>query len=280
MLVQAVAQPQPSDCIQALRGGPTAASAEVCQGDEHLKLADAASKGSAEQRQHWEEAVDRYRRAATLTRDADVRARAIERVTQLYDAPRLNEPGEMEAALRELIGLRPEDMTVVQRLAKSLEDRGLIEAAEDTLLAARHRKPQEIEPYRMLARFYARRATALHREAETAKPLPQVASGAGQPDDEGIYTIGGTVTPPHRLGNPRYPEQALAAQISGVVAVEVVLNESGTITDARVVRSIPLLDEAALQAVREWRYEPTIVDGKAVPVRMTLTVNFTVRPAR
>jgi len=46
------------------------------------------------------------------------------------------------------------------------------------------------------------------------------------------------------------------------------------VTEARVVRSNPLLDEAALKAVREWRYDPTMVNGRAVPVRMTVTVNF------
>lgn len=46
-------------------------------------------------------------------------------------------------------------------------------------------------------------------------------------------------------------------------------------SSARIVRSIPLLDEAALQAVREWRYDPTIINGKPVPVRMTVNVNFT-----
>ena len=46
-------------------------------------------------------------------------------------------------------------------------------------------------------------------------------------------------------------------------------------TDARIVKSVPLLDEAALSAVRDWRFEPTMVEGRAVPVRMVVTVNFT-----
>jgi TonB family protein len=184
----------------------------------------------------------------------------------------------MEAALRELIGLRPEDMTAVQRLAKSLEDRGLIEAAEDTLLGARQRRPQDIEPYRLLAQFYARRATALHQEREAAKP--PAARIAGKPDENGIYTFVAGMTPPHRLGNPLYPEEALVAGITGVVVAEVVISESGTVTDARVVRSVPLLDEAALEAVREWRFTPTIVDGNPVPIRTTVTVHFTTPPPK
>jgi protein TonB len=47
-----------------------------------------------------------------------------------------------------------------------------------------------------------------------------------------------------------------------------------------VVRSVPTLDEAALQAVREWRYTPPIVDGKAVPIRTTVTLHFTTPPPK
>ena len=57
--------------------------------------------------------------------------------------------------------------------------------------------------------------------------------------------------------------------------MEIVVNEAGNVTDARILRSVPLLDEAALQAVRGWRYEPSLVNGKPVPVKLTVTVNFT-----
>jgi periplasmic protein TonB len=86
--------------------------------------------------------------------------------------------------------------------------------------------------------------------------------------------VGGGVTPPRRFGNTAYPADALAAGIDGAVVAEILVNESGVVADARVLKSIPPLDEAALKAVREWRYDPTIVDGKAVPVKMTVTVNF------
>jgi protein TonB len=49
------------------------------------------------------------------------------------------------------------------------------------------------------------------------------------------------------------------------------------VIDARVVRSIPLLDGAALEAVKKWRYEPTLVNGQPVPVRMMTTINFTLQ---
>ena len=52
------------------------------------------------------------------------------------------------------------------------------------------------------------------------------------------------------------------------------INEEGHVAQARVTRSVPFLDEAALAAVREWRFKPTLVNGQPVPVRTTLMVNF------
>ena len=63
-------------------------------------------------------------------------------------------------------------------------------------------------------------------------------------------------------------------EFENVVVAEILVNEAGIVTDARVLKSIPPLDEAALKAVKEWRYDPTMVDGKAVPVKMSVTVNF------
>jgi periplasmic protein TonB len=62
-----------------------------------------------------------------------------------------------------------------------------------------------------------------------------------------------------------------------VVIAEIVMNEHGSVTEAKVVRSVPLLDEAALAAVRTSQYEPTLLNGQPVPVRMTVTVNFSTR---
>jgi TonB family protein len=166
------------------------------------------------------------------------------------------------------------ELAPVFRLAKLQEDRGLFDAAEDTLLGARHHQPTEIDPYKMLAQFYARRATALHQLAESRKPV-QGSSGPAERDEHGIYRVGGTLVPPRRADMPQYPPDAAAAGIQGVVLVEVVISEAGEVKDAKVVRSIPLLDNAALRAVRHWRFDPTIVSGEPVPVRMIVTVNFT-----
>ena len=70
------------------------------------------------------------------------------------------------------------------------------------------------------------------------------------------------------------PETARNAGISGVVILEITVDIDGTVKDARVLRSIPLLDDAALEAARQWRYEPTMLNGRPVPIVMTVTVPF------
>jgi protein TonB len=73
---------------------------------------------------------------------------------------------------------------------------------------------------------------------------------------------------------PDYPALALSARVEGVVIIEAVIAVDGSIRDARVLRSHPLLDRAAVDAVRQWRYEPTRLNGQPVPVIVTVTVQF------
>ncbi|HET7217560.1 MAG TPA: energy transducer TonB, partial [Vicinamibacterales bacterium] len=74
---------------------------------------------------------------------------------------------------------------------------------------------------------------------------------------------------------PEYPEIARRARVEGVVILEAVLDASGRVQSVRVLRSTPLLDDAAIKAVQQWRYTPTELNGVPVPVLMTITVQFT-----
>ncbi|MFN8095989.1 MAG: energy transducer TonB [Vicinamibacteria bacterium] len=73
---------------------------------------------------------------------------------------------------------------------------------------------------------------------------------------------------------PVYPADALQARVQGVVILECVIGEDGRIARVKVLRGVPLLDQAATEAVRQWEYEPTVIDGVPVPVIVTVTVNF------
>ena len=76
---------------------------------------------------------------------------------------------------------------------------------------------------------------------------------------------------------PVYPAIAQQARVEGIVIIEAIIGADGRVQQARVLRSKPLLDEAALDAVRQWVFTPTLLNGVPVPVIMTVTVNFTLR---
>jgi len=88
--------------------------------------------------------------------------------------------------------------------------------------------------------------------------------------------VGGQIKEPKKLKNvpPVYPDIARAARVQGVVILECTISPQGKVTDVKVLRGIPLLDAAAQDAVKQWVYTPTLLNGVPVPVIMTVTVNF------
>ncbi len=76
---------------------------------------------------------------------------------------------------------------------------------------------------------------------------------------------------------PTYPAMARTARVQGVVILEAVIDASGRVESAHVLRSIPLLDNSALEAVRQWRFAPARLNGQPVPVVMTVTVTFSLQ---
>lgn len=76
---------------------------------------------------------------------------------------------------------------------------------------------------------------------------------------------------------PLYPEIARAARVEGTIIMEAVLDTNGRVTQLRVLQSVPMLDQAALDAVRQWRYTPSLYGGHPVSVLMTITVRFTLQ---
>ena len=91
--------------------------------------------------------------------------------------------------------------------------------------------------------------------------------------------VGGNVTEPTKVRHvpPVYPPAARRMRAQGVVILETVIGTTGAVEDVRVLRSVPLLDDAAITAVRQWRYTPTLLNDVPVPVVMTVTVNFTLQ---
>jgi protein TonB len=108
-------------------------------------------------------------------------------------------------------------------------------------------------------------------------PPPPATPPAGW--SEGVLRVGGAIKPPTRVTNvnPVYPDAARAAGVQGVVVLEARIEPDGRVGQARILRSVPLLDQAALDAVMQWEYEPTLLNGVPVPVLLTVTTSFTLR---
>ena len=73
---------------------------------------------------------------------------------------------------------------------------------------------------------------------------------------------------------PTYPPLARMVRIQGVVVLDATIDETGRVVDVRVVRSVAALDRAAIEAVRRWRYAPAVVNGRPVPVVLSVTASF------
>jgi protein TonB len=111
-------------------------------------------------------------------------------------------------------------------------------------------------------------------QAPTPAPPDNATAAAATPVK--AVRIGGAIKEPKKLRNvnPVYPQVARQARVQGIVILECVIDTDGRVTSVKVLRGIPLLDAAAIEAVRQWEYEPTRVNGVPWPVIMTVTVNF------
>jgi protein TonB len=106
-------------------------------------------------------------------------------------------------------------------------------------------------------------------------PPPVVVAAAPQqgPVRVGTHSIRTPVKT--RDVRPVYPRMAQEARIEGVVIIEATISETGQVINAKTLRSVPLLEQAAIDAVRQWEFTPSMLNGVPVPVIMTVTVTFT-----
>jgi protein TonB len=106
----------------------------------------------------------------------------------------------------------------------------------------------------------------------TSTPIPP----PQQPAAKRIVRVGSSLKAPRQTYSvqPEYPTLARQAHIWGVVVVNAVIDEHGNVVQARAVSGHPLLIPAALKAVLQWKYEPTLLNGTPVAVEMEVTVHF------
>ena len=101
-------------------------------------------------------------------------------------------------------------------------------------------------------------------------PPPKASAPAGP------VRVGGSVREPKpiKMVPPVYPVLASRARVSGTVVLEATLTAQGTVSEIRVISGHPLLIQAAIDCVKQWQYEPTLLNGVPVPVILTARVTF------
>ena len=94
--------------------------------------------------------------------------------------------------------------------------------------------------------------------------------------------VGISVKEPAKLKHvdPIYPDIAQRANVQGVVILECVISPAGRVVEMKILRGVPLLDQAAIDAVKQWTYKPTLLDGVPVSVVMPVTVQFQLTDGR
>ena len=111
----------------------------------------------------------------------------------------------------------------------------------------------------------------------------------GQPSPSSDQTTAAPQTPPTRVRvssgvstrllrkrtAPEYPPKARSEHIQGIVMMNAVISKEGDVTELTVTSGDPLLADAAVKAVRKWKYKPYLLDGKPVEIETTVQVNFT-----
>jgi TonB family protein len=133
---------------------------------------------------------------------------------------------------------------------------------------------------------------AMLREWRTARAakgdapaVPVFSLGGDQPGPDstpGRIRVGDRVQEMALTSNPRpvYPEEAKRQGIEGVVTLEAVIGKDGTVQSLSVISGDPLLVPPALEAVKQWEYRPTLLNGAPVEVTTQIQVNFSLRPVK
>jgi protein TonB len=103
---------------------------------------------------------------------------------------------------------------------------------------------------------------------------------AEPPPPPRVVRIGGQIVAPKLLRRvePVYPELARLSRVSAVLILECRVDTRGYVTSAKVLRGHQLLDEAALEAVKQWRYQPLLLNGEPTEFILTVTFVFSMKP--
>src|SRR5687768_7070890 len=104
------------------------------------------------------------------------------------------------------------------------------------------------------------------------QPVPVLAGCSG----ETPLRAGGAIRPPTRVHNvhPEFPAEARQSGTESAVVIEIIVDCVGNVGSAHVLHGVPALNDAALTAVKQWRYVPTLLNGRPMPVIMAVSIVF------
>jgi TonB family protein len=168
-----------------------------------------------------------------------------------------------EAQLNAQVAQQPQSVGPLLDLAKFYADRQMLQEAQVTVERALGLLNQQLRE-RGLVKM-------LVPEPLPPPPVRQVVGQAG------AVRVGADIKQPKQIRRvePQYPEDAKAAGTTGMVILEVLLDTEGRVKQAAILRHVtPSIDQAALNAVQQWVYSPTLLNGNPVEVVFTVTVNF------
>jgi TonB family protein len=128
--------------------------------------------------------------------------------------------------------------------------------------------PRQPEAQRVLEAPQPTSAVSLTFKPEDGTSSPAPGAGTG--------SAPGPVTAPIKIKDvrPVYPAEAKEARVQGLVILTATITEEGYVVNPRVLRSVPMLDQAALDAVTQWVYRPGTLNGRPITTTLTITVNF------
>ena len=117
------------------------------------------------------------------------------------------------------------------------------------------------------------------RELRGPVPAPVVQAAVSGCGTATPVRVGANIMPPTKIRDqkPSYPPDAMRERVQGIVILEATIDCDGNVVAPRILRGQPMLNEAALEAVQQWKYMPVLLNGSPVPVLMTMTVTFTLR---
>ena len=196
-----------------------------------------------------------------------------ERLRALNEQSPASQTGEFLRAQLAEVTARLREMERASRLASER-----LQPADPDLIRMRAELEKLNAEFAALQRRLAESTVIGNLRPTTTTPVDG-SSQLRSPSGRAPVRVGGSVAAPRPIvkPHPEYTAEAMRARIEGKVVIEALVDEQGRVADARVVTSLPMLDEVALAAAKQWEFTPALLNGEPVPVLVVIELAFNLR---